>query len=438
MSRADSQLKDRVAFLVGVRRSGTNWLRRIVDAHPDAAVIPGETYLLSHGIRPLQERVQHGLRGSARTGTMFVDADRFFDAARALCDELLLGHLEGLDDPARLIGERTPDHVRTLDLVRDIYPDAAVVHIIRDGRDVARSLVSQPWGPETYREAAEEWVSGIDSARAVAPDLGRYLEIGYERLLDDPARHVPELYEFLGLATDGDIVERALVEAGIPYNVDPAVKQVTTQKWRGGIAGDDLADVLDVAGPMLDALGYDTAEPGTAAATRVTESIERVTGVLREVRRRAPRSASQVAAVLRGARAGGFEREILDALDTTMGVLDDLLADVATRRFDALERHFTPTARIRVVGSGVSWDQRGGPAIRRLAAALEDDVALTGHQVRGEVHPAVPTFTVVSTWETADGARHDRVLVVGRFGNRIDELTWYRLPRLPPATDRHP
>lgn len=438
MSRADSQLKDRVAFLVGVRRSGTNWLRRIVDAHPDATVIPGETYLLSHGIRPLQERVQHGLRGSARTGTMFVDTDRFNDAVRTLCDELLLGHLEGLDDPVRLIGERTPDHVRTLDLVRDIYPDAAVVHIIRDGRDVARSLVSQPWGPQTYREAAEEWVTGIESARAIAPELERYLEIGYEHLLDDPARRVPELYEFLGLATDGDIVERALVEAGIPYNVDPAVKQVTTQKWRGGIAGDDLADVVDVAGPMLAALGYDAAENGAAGAGPAKGTIDRFADVLREVRRRTPRSAPEVATLLRRRRAGGFEREVLDALDTTMGVLDDLLADVATRHFDALERHFTPTARIRVVGSGASWDQRGGPAIRRLAGELEGDVALAGNQVRGDVHPAVPTFTVVSTWETADGARHDRVLVVGRFGNRIDELTWYRLPRLPPAPDRNP
>jgi hypothetical protein len=431
MSRADSQLKDRVAFLVGVRRSGTNWLRRIVDAHPDAAVIPGETYLLSHGIRPLQERVQHGLRGSARTGTIFVDADRFKDAARTLCDDLLLGHLDGLDDPVRVLGERTPDHVRNLDLVRDIYPDAAVVHIIRDGRDVARSLVSQPWGPQTYREAAEEWVSGIESAREVAPELDRYLEVGYERLLEDPGRCVPELYDFLGLSTDGDVVERALLEAGVPYNVDPAVNRVTTQKWRGGIVGDDLAEVLDVAGPMLDALGYDTAGPEPARPGITPAPAERVGHLLRDLRRQAPTSVPELRALLRRNRPSTFEREVLDALDTTMGVLDDLLADIAERRFDHLDRHFTPKARIRVVGAGGSWDQRGAPAVRRLADELAADIALAGHQVRGDVHPAVPTFTVVSTWETSDGVHHDRVLVVGRFGNRIDELTWYRLPRLP-------
>lgn len=88
MSRNASPRRDRVLFLVGVRRSGTNRLRRIVDAHPDASVIPAETYLLSHGVAPLRARVQYGLAGSARTGSLFVDRDEFHDAVRDLCDRV--------------------------------------------------------------------------------------------------------------------------------------------------------------------------------------------------------------------------------------------------------------------------------------------------------------------------------------------------------------
>lgn len=427
MGRVDSPLKNRVAFLVGVRRSGTNWLRRIVDAHPDAAVIPSETYLFSHGLAPLTERVQHGLRGSARTGTLYVERDRFHDALRDLCDQLLLGYLEGLDRPVHVLGERTPDHVRALDLVRDVFPDAAVVHITRDGRDVARSLVSQSWGPSSYREAAHEWVSGIEAARAVAPTLDRYLEISYERLLAEPLVWVPTLYRFLGLDDGAGVVDRALTEAEVPYNVDPAATSVVAGKWRGGLSHDALGEVLDVAGPVLDELGYDVGASATvrpAARHRVVDVARSAAGSIRR----------------RSSASGGFQRRILDELDTTMALVDELLADVAAHRFRQLHRHFGGDARIRVLGAGMAWDGRGAHAITRFGEVLAADSALAGRQLRGDVHPGVPAFTIVSTWEAPDGSVHDRVLLVGRYGNRIDELTWYRLPRLggPPAADIGP
>lgn len=457
MSRDASPLRDRVAFLVGVRRSGTNWLRRIVDAHPDAGVIPGETCLLSHGIAPLAERVQHGLAGSARTATMFVDRDDFLDAVRDLCDRILGGYLDTLDAPVRLIAERTPDHVRFLDLVGDVYPDAAVVHIVRDGRDVARSLVSQPWGPTTYRDAALEWVSGIEAARKAAPRLDRYLEVSYERLLADLVHQVPALYRFLGLDDSEDVVRRALAEASVPYNVDPTARTLTESKWRGGLAPDELRAVLEVAGPLLDELGYDLGdEPG--AVQRVTAGRpRREPPRSRAVRRDDPchgalwrwsrhdrtGAGHDLSARVRSRLAGpvrrvagrereddaAFQRAVLARFDVTMRVVDALLADLAARRFDDLGRHFAPEARIRVLDGAASWDERGAGAVARLADAWADDPALTGRQLRGDVHPGVPSFTIVATWE-AGGTTHDRVLVVTRYGDHIGELTWYRLPRL--------
>lgn len=418
-----------MAFLVGVRRSGTNWLRRIVDAHPDANVIPGETYLFSHGLAPLDERVQHGLAGSARTGFLFTDRDRYLDAVRDLCDELLLGYLDTLDHPGRLLAERTPDHVRHLDLIGAVYPDAPVVHIIRDGRDVARSLVSQPWrsAPATYREAAHEWVSGIEAARAAAPRLARYLEVSYEAMLADPVRQVPVLYEFLGLDAGPEVVERAVVEAGVAYNVDPKDRNVGAAKWRGGLAAQELDEVLAVAGPLLAELDYDVTASPTPSRSEGTAPGHRETAVRRAVASGLARAAGRLAPV----DDASFQTEVLARMGTTMAVLDALLDDVAARRFDGLERHFSTAARIRVAGGGDAWDERGPAAVARLAALWAADPALAGRQLRGDVHPGVPGFTVVSTWEAGDGSHHDRVLVVDRFGDRIDGLSWYVLPRLP-------
>ena len=64
-----------------------------------------------------------------------------------------------------------------LDLIAEIYPDARVLHIIRDGRAVTRSLLALPNGPSTIEDAAEEWRESVaafrSGSRAVRRPLSR-------------------------------------------------------------------------------------------------------------------------------------------------------------------------------------------------------------------------------------------------------------------------
>ena len=62
---------------------------------------------------------------------------------------------------ARLGAERlvdtTPANARKADRVEAIYPESLVVVVTRDGRDVAASFVSQPFGPDDVFEALAQW-----------------------------------------------------------------------------------------------------------------------------------------------------------------------------------------------------------------------------------------------------------------------------------------
>src|SRR5437879_13050620 len=89
MSRTDSLLRDRMIFLVGAQRSGTNWLQRIIAAHPDVAAAPSETFLFSHGIAPLADRFTHGAASSGTTGFVYMDRLSFLDAGRDFCDAVV-------------------------------------------------------------------------------------------------------------------------------------------------------------------------------------------------------------------------------------------------------------------------------------------------------------------------------------------------------------
>src|SRR6185437_7463172 len=210
VSTASSPLQGRMIFLVGLRRSGTNWLERIVHAHPDVVVIPGETYLFGRGVRTLASQIRHTLPEAAGVGSVYASRPAFLAAVRGYSDVVLAEAAAAVDPDAFHIVERTPLHVFDLDLIGAVYPDARVVHIIRDGRDVARSVLSMDWGPQTVADAAREWRSGITAARAAAPALASYTEVRYEELLADPATGIAGVFEALGLSAPEPVVAAAM------------------------------------------------------------------------------------------------------------------------------------------------------------------------------------------------------------------------------------
>src|SRR5687767_2814543 len=174
-----------MVFNAGSRRSGTYWLQRIVCAHPAVGEVPSETYVFSHGIAPLMERFQHEERESQEVGSVYADRERLIGAIRNLCDTVFGEFAEAGQTH---VAERTPWHVFHLALIAEVYPDARFVHIVRDGRDVVRSLLGQYWGPGTVTEGAEEWCTSVAAARDAAGLLGeRLLEVRYEELLAEPA-----------------------------------------------------------------------------------------------------------------------------------------------------------------------------------------------------------------------------------------------------------
>src|SRR5947199_1001755 len=110
VGREDSELRGRMIFVVGARRSGTNWLERILTAHPEVVAMPSETYLFSHGIAPLTERFQHANPGSPMVGRTFMEGESLLDALRELVDRIFCEHLERAGPDARYLLERTPWH----------------------------------------------------------------------------------------------------------------------------------------------------------------------------------------------------------------------------------------------------------------------------------------------------------------------------------------
>ena len=93
-------------------------------------------------------------------------------------------------------GDKTPLYMQYLTLLERLFPDARIVHLVRDGRDAALSFLAVPagimtagWGhPRDAAGFACQWATEVRDARALGRRVGptRYLEVRYEELVAEP------------------------------------------------------------------------------------------------------------------------------------------------------------------------------------------------------------------------------------------------------------
>ncbi len=276
--------------LIGAPRSGTTWLQTLVGSH-DAFVSPQETNLFSRYVAPLAARWAWEARGTleerqhrrfAGLGAVLTQS-QFDDEVGAFVASVIRS-VAKLKPGASTVLEKTPSHSLHVELIARYVPGARFVHIVRDGRDVAASLVaaSQGWGaawgaPNTVGAAAREWRTYLESARR-ARALGPYHELRYEDLLGDSAPEVlRDAFAFCGIEMSaGDArarLERFAIdrqrdgERGIVMGGEAAQYPIAADEpegfyrrghsggWRSWSATERVA--CDVqAGRLLRSLGY--------------------------------------------------------------------------------------------------------------------------------------------------------------------------------------
>lgn len=98
--------------------------------------------------------------------------------------------------------EQTPWNVSAAPALLTMFPRARVVHTVRDGRDVACSVVTRNWGPSSPMRGIRWWEKRMRAAaegeRGISPD--RLLVVGFEELVaTNREAAYGGLLDFLGL-----------------------------------------------------------------------------------------------------------------------------------------------------------------------------------------------------------------------------------------------
>lgn len=214
-----------------------------------------------HNKRP-HERYHHGPHyvlfdrpfAQARTRELAkaIEAGQYRKGLRAFISALFAEHCRQDGKPRWL--NKTPAYVHYLPNLLRLFPTLRFLHCIRDGRDVACSVVSRPWGPRTFEEAAVWWSGkvgpGVQFGRE-HPD--QYLEVHYEKLLQQPAAELQRIFAWLGEPAEDQQILAQYREKGLPLD------EGRMGGWKQSFSEQDRLTFSRLAGNMLQALGYDDA-----------------------------------------------------------------------------------------------------------------------------------------------------------------------------------
>lgn len=278
-------------FVLGVRRSGTTLLRVMLDRSSQLAV-PDESYFIPqiadrHRGPVDVERFVGDLRRLPTLREWEVDPDAVRGRLREGCrpGEAIAAVYEtyAADRGKPRWGDKTPMYMGHLPLLERLFPDARYLHLIRDGRDAALSFLAVPagimtegWGhPRDAAGFACQWRTEVLAARALGRRVGpgRYLEVRYEALVEQPEHVLRQACEFAELPWEPGMLDYPeAVDVSAKPHQQSLLRGPTPglRSWQAQMEQGDAAAFEAIAGDLLADLRYPPGRParGPGARTR--------------------------------------------------------------------------------------------------------------------------------------------------------------------------
>lgn len=248
--------ESRLVVVLGCARSGTTWLEHMLMTHPLTGGLDTAESFVFYDLRKLWILLESLGFHAESVGLLRTHCDALFGAA-----------LARRTPTAEYFVEKTPLHALLVPMISELYPDAHYVHLIRDGRDVARSLADvEFYSDMDERSGARLWRQVLTEVRAAAPSLRHYRELTYESLVRDPVTGVGELLEWVGLEADEQVRHAIVLRAGERVSVHGSTGAVGPGKW-SGMSRTKLAQVYEECGDLLVQEGYLSADELSASRT---------------------------------------------------------------------------------------------------------------------------------------------------------------------------
>lgn len=263
-----------LVFFFGCARSGTSVLGELIAQHPNVDYLGEQNQALWHGLN---------------------DDDHHRMTSYDATDEAIATLREAYQHEGRVLVEKMPTHSLRIPFIRRVFPEAKLIYIIRDGRDVACSLMpgvgGDSWNhlkPPAWRSmmqvftglerCARLWQVVTEIVEADLTEAGAngqpirvdHLRIRYEDLVAAPLIMSDVICEYLGLEPDAAMLDYCekiqdkntghIAEPGKAWHRDDHSQRV--RRWLENCSIAEWEMLERVLGPTLKELGYSVLSDG--------------------------------------------------------------------------------------------------------------------------------------------------------------------------------
>ncbi len=285
-SKATTSSGDSPIFIVGLSRGGTSLLSRMLDAHPDIAILPETWWYVALDRLGCMHEFNNPWQTSLFFNEVWENLRSYRDpAARILASEASkqpryvgptvrvlekFGQAYADERHAKIWGEKTPGHALWLPQIRDLFPRARVLFMVRDPRDV---LVS-------YDNRWNRGHRDTDYLISTAALLKFYLVhllyrpafppeqvcwVKYESLTANPSAELGKICRFLGVDFEPSMLafyqQQQSLEEDMPEALHHQLlsRPATTEhigRYQQTFSASQIALVERLLGEEMRALGY--------------------------------------------------------------------------------------------------------------------------------------------------------------------------------------
>ena len=220
-------LAERIVFVIGCHRSGTNWVTALLSEHPDAVRVTPELLGLTAGCVSMESAVFLSKWSDSQIRAAFKLLPK---------DKVLI--------------EKTVGHVHHLKRMKRIFPDCMLVKVEREPVDVVWSLMKSTWPKGVCPMSFEDAVDYYAGYRKACGRFGEWThEVSFRGVVHFPQEEVCRLLERVGLRADWGSVANAVRRAGwgqsYPKKLRGFVRSGLVGEGYGGLTSDQIMS-LDI------------------------------------------------------------------------------------------------------------------------------------------------------------------------------------------------
>jgi len=186
---------------------------------------------------------------------------------RAMFTSILNYYADSQNKPR--YGEKTALHALFLGTLLEWFPDAVILHVVRDPRAAVASLQRVPWASHSVVTNARKWLKLNLAARRFCDRAG-YLEVRYEALVTDPAGELRKICSFLGEEYSPQMLvpdQNRMAGSDDIKRWQTAITSERVDVWKEEIESAQVGQIEWVLGAKLESFGYERSTTSASALT---------------------------------------------------------------------------------------------------------------------------------------------------------------------------